>query len=153
MRVSPFFIPPRSPNFGGLWERLVKSVKFHFKRIVGNALLTYEEVFTLSTQIKSIINSRPLTPLSDHPADLQILTPAHFLIGKNLVSLPEPNLQVIPDNRLDRWQRIEQLKQISGDASAKKSSRSSKNAPSGVSLRHCRFDLECWYSWVRSRPR
>ncbi|KAL0829306.1 hypothetical protein ABMA28_004108 [Loxostege sticticalis] len=37
------FIPSYSPIFGGLWESGVKSVKYHLKRIVGKALLTYVE--------------------------------------------------------------------------------------------------------------
>jgi hypothetical protein len=31
------FIPPNSPQFGGLWEAGVKSLKYHWKRIVGKA--------------------------------------------------------------------------------------------------------------------
>jgi len=37
------FIPPYSPHMGGLWEAVVKSMKFHLRRVVGNAKLTYEE--------------------------------------------------------------------------------------------------------------
>ncbi|GFY25632.1 integrase catalytic domain-containing protein [Trichonephila clavipes] len=29
------FLPPKEPNFGGLWEAGVKSFKFHFKRKAG----------------------------------------------------------------------------------------------------------------------
>lgn len=36
-------LPAYSPHFGGLWEAGVKSVKHHLKRILQNALLTFEE--------------------------------------------------------------------------------------------------------------
>lgn len=51
--ISWHFIPPRAPHFGGLWEAAVKSFKFHFKRIIGNALLTFEEFYTIFTQIEA----------------------------------------------------------------------------------------------------
>ncbi|GFW93396.1 integrase catalytic domain-containing protein [Trichonephila clavipes] len=76
------FIPPRSLNFGGLWEAGVKSFKHHFKRTVGDARLTLEQFITITTQIESILNSRPLTPMSSDPNDFAVLTPGHFLIGK-----------------------------------------------------------------------
>jgi hypothetical protein len=44
------FIPPRTPNFGGLWEAGVKSVKYHIKRVVGETVLTYDELYTLLTR-------------------------------------------------------------------------------------------------------
>ncbi|GFT94520.1 integrase catalytic domain-containing protein [Trichonephila clavipes] len=55
------FLPPRAPNFGGLWEAGVKSFKFRFKREAGNSRFTYEEFLTIMTQIEGILNSRPLT--------------------------------------------------------------------------------------------
>nr|XP_033323536.1 uncharacterized protein LOC117218910 [Megalopta genalis] len=92
--------PPRSPHFGGLWEAAVKSFKHHLIRTVGDTLLTYEQLNTYVVQIEAILNSRPLTPLSSDPNDLQSLTPAHFLIGESLTSLPEHDFTTIATNNI-----------------------------------------------------
>lgn len=63
---------------------------------------------TLIIQIESLLNSRPLCRLTDDPSDLQILTPAHFLVGESLTVIPEPMLNEIPQNKLSRWQNITQ---------------------------------------------
>lgn len=105
------FIPPHSPHFGGLWEAGVKSAKFHIKRVMGNAQLTFEEFYTLLTQIESVLNSRPLTPMSSDPNDLLPICPSHFLIGRSLTSVVNPDVRHIPDNRLSNYQRLQQLQQ------------------------------------------
>lgn len=105
------FIPPYSPHFGGLWESAVKSVKHHLRRILSLTHLTYEEMSTLLIQIEAILNSRPMIPLSSDPTDLPCLTPAHFLIGRTLLTVPQPPLAEANINRLQRYERIEKLKQ------------------------------------------
>ncbi|GFX22068.1 uncharacterized protein TNCV_3054241 [Trichonephila clavipes] len=72
------FMPPRAPNFGGLWEAGVKSFKFYLKRAVGNLKMTLEEFLTIITQIEGILNYRPITPLLEDIDDLEELTPGHF---------------------------------------------------------------------------
>lgn len=52
--ISWHFISPRAPHFDVLWERLLKSGKFHLKRIVANATLTYEEILMLLKQIEAV---------------------------------------------------------------------------------------------------
>jgi len=78
---------------------------------LGNAHLTYEEMNTVIVRIEACLNSRPLTPMSPDPTDLNVLTPGHFLIGGSLTGLPEPDLSNITPNRLRRWQRTVQLTQ------------------------------------------
>ncbi|XP_047510573.1 uncharacterized protein LOC125053303 [Pieris napi] len=87
-RIQWKFNPPRSPHFGGCFEIFVKAFKNHLRRVVGEQLLTYEEMLTVLTQIESVINSRPLTLLSEDPSELTALTPAHFLMSSPLKFLP-----------------------------------------------------------------
>ncbi|XP_053964234.1 uncharacterized protein LOC128867164 [Anastrepha ludens] len=106
------FIPPRSPHFGGLWEAAVKSAKLHFYRTVGVSILTFDELRTLICEISAILNSRPLCPITENPDDLDVLTPAHFLIGGSFTAIEEPIVTHLNMNRLSRWQRICQMQQI-----------------------------------------
>ncbi|XP_072400318.1 uncharacterized protein [Diabrotica undecimpunctata] len=105
------FIPPYSPNFGGLWEAAVKSTKHFLKRTMLNRILIYENFNTLLVQIEGILNSRPLYSLSNDPNDLEPITPSHFLIGRPITMLPEPDVSEAPPTRLSRLQSVQQLYQ------------------------------------------
>ncbi|XP_011884045.1 PREDICTED: uncharacterized protein LOC105571183, partial [Vollenhovia emeryi] len=104
-------IPPNAPHFGGLWEAAIKSAKYHMKRIIGDAALNYDEMTTVLAEIEAILNSRPISQLSNDPNDLRPLTPGHFLIGDALNSYAHPDITLTKINRLSRWQRVEQLRQ------------------------------------------
>ncbi|XP_071652529.1 uncharacterized protein [Temnothorax longispinosus] len=95
------FNPPGAPHMGGKREAVVKSVKFHLRRTIGETLLTTEELTTLLTQIEATLNSRPLEPLSDDPEDVSALTPGHFLIGGPITTMPEPSL--IDLQAISKW--------------------------------------------------
>jgi len=110
LEISWSFIPPNAPHFGGLWEAAVKSAKYHMTRIVGKALLTFEEMQTTLYEIETILNLRPLLPLSADPNDLAYLSPGYFLVGMTLNGLPCVDLSDINENRL-QWQRVEQIRQ------------------------------------------
>lgn len=110
-KIEFVFNPPHAPHQGGLWEAAVKSIKHHLRRTIGNHILILEEFQTLVYRVEAILNSRPISPLSVDPNDLQPLTPGHFLIGRPLVSLPEfpMILEQIPIRR--RWKLVEAMVQ------------------------------------------
>ncbi|XP_069965947.1 uncharacterized protein [Bactrocera oleae] len=76
---------------------------------VGDNTLTYEELTTLLTQIEAVLNSRPLYTTGEDCEDNSILTPGHFLIGRSLVSAPEP-FQEGNLTTLDRWNLLQKMR-------------------------------------------
>lgn len=110
-RVNWHFIPSMAPHFGGIWEATVKLFKHHFRRVIGDSLFTIEELSTFTTEIEGLLNSRPITSITSDPNGMIALTPAHYLIGKPITSLPEGELSHVPANRLSTWQHIAKVRQ------------------------------------------
>jgi hypothetical protein len=89
------FITERSPHRGGWWERICRSLKEPLRKILGKALLTYTEMYTVLTDIEASINSRPLTFIGNSTSDGKISTPAHLALGRSLREVPEVPKEMI----------------------------------------------------------
>lgn len=89
--INWHFVPPHSPNFGGLWEAGVKSTKYHLKRVIGDSTHTFEEMTTTLSQIETCLNYRPISQVSNNPEYPSPLTSGHFLVGEPLVLVPDNN--------------------------------------------------------------
>ena len=109
--VEWLFIHPRSPNFGGLWGAAVKSMDHHLRRVMGNSILTYEEMTTILCQIEQVLNNRPLMALTNTPDDIFALTPSMLVNGRRLDSIPQPCLQKMDARGLPakRFRALQQL--------------------------------------------
>ena len=94
------FIPQRAPHFGGLWESVVKSMKYH---LTANVKLTFEEYSEVLAQVGASLNSRPLVSLPCDGEGLDMLTAGHFLIGRPIKSLPDPSFSYHPITLLCQW--------------------------------------------------
>ncbi|KAF0736570.1 Integrase catalytic domain-containing protein, partial [Aphis craccivora] len=103
------FNPPSASHFGGLWEAAVRSTKLLLVRVVGNQVLSYEEFSTVLCRIESVLNSRPLTPLSNDPNELDCLSPGHFIIGQPLCAVPEQEIPASSVNLKNRWKLLHQV--------------------------------------------
>ena len=73
------FITPRSPWKGGCWERMARTVKSHLKKVLGNQTITQDELETVLPEIEYVVNTRPLTTVTDAPTDIRPLTPADLV--------------------------------------------------------------------------
>ncbi|GFT13530.1 uncharacterized protein TNCV_3830141 [Trichonephila clavipes] len=107
--ITWHFIPPTAAHIGGLWEAGIKSTKQLLIKTMKSAVLNFEELVTLVTQIEACLNSRPRTPLSNDTQDLQPLTPGHFLIGAPMASFPE-EVPSQPACLKKRWNLIQHLR-------------------------------------------
>ncbi len=88
-RIKWTFIVERAPWWGGFYERLVRTVKSSLRKVIGKTRLCFDELRTVVSEVEAVVNSRPLIYIPSEPEF--ILTPAHFLTGKRLTSLPDSN--------------------------------------------------------------
>ena len=86
------FITARSPWHGGWWERLIRSVKTSLRKTLGVKSVSKTELYTILTEIEACVNSRPLTYVGNESNESEVLSPAHFLIGKPFHSKLDVNL-------------------------------------------------------------
>ena len=71
--------------------------------------LNDESLQTLFCEVESILNSRPLTQVTDDPNDLEALTPNHLLLLQPRQGLP-PGLFTKSDNYVRRrWRQVQYL--------------------------------------------
>lgn len=105
------FNPPGAPHFGGLWEAAVRSAKSLLLRIMGEHAFTIEEFSTVLCRVEAILNSRPLTPASSDPTELECLTPGHFLVGRPLLAVPEAEIEATSRPIAHRWKLVNQCMQ------------------------------------------
>ena len=109
------FSPPGGPWHTALAERTVQSVKQALNNLVGPGELDPEQFTTALIMAEGVLNSRPLTYVSNDLDDLLPLTPNHFIPGallrdlgpyaQGILNLEQRFKQV--DEALDRfWQRF-----------------------------------------------
>jgi len=94
------FNPPASAWWGGWWERLIRLLKQLPLKTLGKALLTHEGLETVLCDCESVINSRPLTYVSEDVTYLAPITPNMFLLDLKGVGLTD--CDALNSGRLNR---------------------------------------------------
>ncbi|XP_065079713.1 uncharacterized protein LOC135702590 [Ochlerotatus camptorhynchus] len=72
--------PPYAPHMGGIWERLVRSVKAGLAAMEMPRNPDEETFITALAEAESMVNTRPLTYLPLDSKESEALTPNHFLL-------------------------------------------------------------------------
>ena len=88
---------------------MVQSVKRSLKAILKDQIVNDFTLATVLCEVESLVNSRPITHVSDDINDLEALTPNHFLLGRSSSNLSFK----LPDdhdlNHRKRWRRAQAL--------------------------------------------
>ena len=98
------FIPPGASHRGGVWERMIRSVRRVLLPLLHCCRLSDDSLSTLLCEVERILNDRPITKLSEDPADLNCLTPNHILLASRNASLPIS--ESVQNNSRLRWKAV-----------------------------------------------
>lgn len=104
--IDWIFIPPGAPHMGGAWERQIGTAKKILRAIIGSQSIDDYRLMTLFCEVESVINSRPITPVSDDPKDLEALTPGHLLRGGSDLGISAPGEDLSVSYRR-RWRHVQ----------------------------------------------
>ena len=102
------FNPPSASHQGGVWERLIRSIRRILYSLVGERLLNDEALRTFLVEVEKILNDRPITPVSSDPQDLEALTPNHILLLRRYPS-SAPGVFKASDKFKARWKHVHLL--------------------------------------------
>jgi len=104
--------PPGASHMGGVWERQIRTVRKVLSALLKEQVLDDESLNTVMCQAECIVNSRPLTAVSDDVSDLEALTPNHLLTLKHEPVLP-PGIFVSQDSySRRRWRQVQYMADI-----------------------------------------
>ncbi|KAJ8964429.1 hypothetical protein NQ317_017452 [Molorchus minor] len=85
---------------GRMVERLIRLVKQLLRKMLGKASLSYEDLLSAVCDCESVVNSRPLTYISENSADMIPLTPAMFL--HEIIEVGVPDIDAVEAKDLRR---------------------------------------------------
>lgn len=103
------FNPPAASHHGGVWERLIRSVRQVLNSTLHQQTIDDEGLQTIFCEVEAILNNRPLCTVSSDPHDLEPLTPNHILLLKSQPVLPPGTFQKSDLYARRRWKQVQYM--------------------------------------------
>ena len=110
--INWIFHPPAGSHHGGVWERLIRSVRKVLNSTLNLQNLDEEGLHTVLCEVEAILNSRPITKASTDPNDLEALTPNHLWFLKTKPSLPPGQFQREDIYARRRWRQVQYMSDL-----------------------------------------
>jgi hypothetical protein len=93
--ISWKFNLAKAPWTGGIFERMIGLTKRCLRKVLGRALLSYEELETVLVEVESIINDRPITYIDTDSIE-EPITPNHLIFGRRLLAMNQSSKESEP---------------------------------------------------------
>lgn len=106
------FNPLAGSHHGGVWERIIRLIKKVLYSILRQQTVDDESFCTVLCGVEAILNSCPITKLSDDPNDLETLTPNHVLLLKAKPLLPPGPFEENDLYIKRRWRQFQYLSDL-----------------------------------------
>lgn len=103
------FNPPSGAHHGGVWERLIKSVKKVLYYVLKEQTLDDDCLHTALCEVEAVINDRPISTVTNDPNDLEPLTPNHLLQLKTSPIMPPGLFHKEDLYSQRRWRQVQYL--------------------------------------------
>ena len=100
---------PSALHFGGAWERVVQCTKKMLKAILADRVVSKEVLRTAIVEAEGILNSRPITHVSNDAGDIKALTPNHFLLLRMNLSCEDAEVSDREINLTKMWRQSQAL--------------------------------------------
>lgn len=106
------FNPPTASHHGGFWERLIRMVRHILHSVLRQQTLDDEGLNTVFCEVEAILNSRPITRVSEDPQDLEALTPNHILLLRTNPILPPGVFSRSDQYHRKRWRQVQYIAEL-----------------------------------------
>ncbi|TNN06405.1 Gag-Pol polyprotein [Schistosoma japonicum] len=109
-QIQWHFNPPSSSHRGGVWERIIRSIRRLLLVISNERVLQEETLITYMVEVERILNNRPLVPVTSDVNDRLCLTPNNLLLLRDCEGIAiEGSLQ---DKYGRRWRQVNYLADV-----------------------------------------
>ena len=109
--VTWHFNAPHASHTGGVWERMIRSIRSILRHLLKDQPVNDETLLTFLAEVEKILNDRPLTKTSNSPQDLEALTPNMLLLNRPSNCYPPGELHDA-DRYNKRWKQAQYLSNV-----------------------------------------